>query len=155
MTDLLTVVPAIRCGVKCPNGAYKSERHFFDFAINGHSLWQMVGKSRDMVSILCREFVLGETIKTVNRVLLTEGADLPDNRRSLFICAECGDIGCGAITLRIVREGDAILWKDLGFENDYQEHVDLDSYRELGPFTFDAAPYERVLLRAIDSLKLA
>jgi hypothetical protein len=108
-----------------------------------------------MVSILCREFVLDETIKSVNRVLLKEGADFPDNRRSLFICSECGDIGCGAITARILREGDTIFWKDLGFENTYQEHVDLSTYKELGPFTFKAVSYERLLLQAIDGLKLS
>jgi hypothetical protein len=108
-----------------------------------------------MVSILCREFILDETIKSVNRVLLKEGADFPDNRRSLFICSECGDIGCGAITARIVREGDTILWKDLGFENNNQEHVDLDPCKELELFTFEAVSYERVLLQAIDALKLS
>lgn len=153
MADHLTVVPATRIGIKYPNGAYKSERYFLDFVVNGHSLWQLVGKSRDMVSILCREFVLDQTFKSVNRALLRQEGDLPDNRRSLFICSECGDIGCGAITARIVKEGDAILWRDFGFENNYQKHV--DPYKELGPFTFDAVSYERVLLQAIDALKLS
>ena len=153
MAALLTLIPATRVGVKYPNGTYKSERHFLDFVVDGQSLWETVGKRRDSVSVLCREFALDESIRAVNRLLLTERSDCPHDRRSLFICGECGDLGCGAITLVVVREGDAIVWKDFGFENNYEENIDLNEYKGVGPFVFDAVSYESALLQAIESLK--
>jgi hypothetical protein len=45
---------------------------------------------------ICAGFVESETLKAVDRLLLMSDADFPNDRRSLFVCAECGDLGCGA-----------------------------------------------------------
>ena len=153
MLSLLELVPATRVGVKLPGGVSKSERHFFDFVVDGHSLWEEVGKPKDMVSVLCSEYAREETIKAANRLLLTENAVIPNDRRSLFICSECGDIGCGAVTALVIREGPSIVWKNLGYENNYEENVLFDDYRQIGPYTFDFALYERALRQAIESLE--
>jgi hypothetical protein len=152
MAALLELIPATRISVKYPDGSYKSERHFLDFVVSGQSLWEKVGKPRDMVSVFCHEYAREETIKAANRLLLTENANLPADRRSLFICSECGDIGCGAITALVVRDGHSIVWKTFGYENNYEENILLDDYKQLGPFTFDLQHYERTLLKAIESL---
>jgi hypothetical protein len=116
-------------------------------------LWGKVGKPKDMVSVFYYEYAREETIKAANRLLLTESADLPADRRSLFICSECGDIGCGAITALVVRDGHSIVWKAFGYENNYEENILLDNYKQIGPFTFGLVHYERTLLQAIESLK--
>src|SRR5215470_15806861 len=120
MLAVLELAPARRSGVKYDGGVYKSERNFLDFVIDGQSLWERVGKTRDFISIFCFEYQREETIKAANRLLLLEKAILPADRRSLFICSECGDIGCGAITALVVREGPSIVWRDFGYENDYE-----------------------------------
>ena len=149
----LALNPRVRIGIRNPNGTNKSERHFFDFIVNGQSLLESVGTSLDLVSVLCSEYALDESIRSVNRLLLTEGADFPNNRRSLFICSECGDIECGAITAVVVREGAAIIWRDFGYENNYEENVEFGDRKAIGPFMFDVASYESLLLQAIDSLR--
>lgn len=153
MLDLLEFFPATRFGVKYPDGAFKSERHFLDFVVNGQSLWEKIGKQRDLVSVICYEYAREETIKAANRLLLTEKPVIPANRRSLFICSECGDFGCGAVTAMVVREGHSIVWKDFGFENDYEDNILTDDYKQIGPYAFDFAHYETALRQAIDSLK--
>jgi hypothetical protein len=117
------------------------------------ALWETVGKPRDLVSVFCREYALDESIRAVGRLLLTEKAAFPNDRRSLFICSECGDLGCGAATALVAREGDVIVWKDFGFENNYDANVELNDCKGVGPFVFDAVSYENALLKAIDSLK--
>jgi len=47
----------------------------------------------------------------------------------------------------------SVVWKDFGFENDYEENIRLDEYKHIGPFTFDWKEYESTLLEAIDNLK--
>jgi hypothetical protein len=155
MTERFELVPAIRTGTMDANGSYKSERHFLDFVIAGHSLWEKLKKS-DMVSVLCFEYAakaLDESLRAANRLLLIENADHPHDRRSLFICSECGDLGCGAISCVIVKEGNAIVWREFGFQNNYEDVVERKHYTAIGPFIFHFASYERVLLRAIGSLK--
>ena len=153
MGSVLQLVPAMRIGVKYPGGASKSERHFLDFVIDGESLWEKVGRPRDTVPVICFEYPREEIVRALNRLLLTEKAVIPGDRRSLFICSECGDIGCGAVTAFVIREAQSVVWKDFGFENDYEENIRLDEYKHIGPFSFDWKEYEATLLEAIDNLK--
>ncbi len=155
MDSILKLTPLIREGMQCANGTSKSEQHFLDFVVDGESLWEALGESHDMVSILCAEYSADETAKAIGRLLLNEKADLPNDRRSFFVCSECGDLGCGAITAVVERQGETITWKAFGYENTYEDKILLDAYRTVGPFTFDAADYEHTLVQAMDLLRRA
>ena len=106
-----------------------------------------------MVSILCAEFSAKETEKAVKRLLLSEEAILPDDRRSLFLCSECGGLGCGTITALVERRHETMIWKSFGYENNYENRVELDEYSSVGPFTFEAEAYDQTLLEGVDSLR--
>lgn len=153
MADQLTLAPLIRAGADLGDGVRRAERHFLDFVVNGQSLWHAIGKRLDSVSVLCAEYVPAETRKAVNSLLLAEPAEIPNGRRCIFICAECGDLGCGAITAVVNREGNSIIWKEFGYENNYEPEVDLEKYARVGPFAFDAAEYEKVLSEGLERLK--
>jgi len=155
MDSLLELTPLIRPGTRNANGTFKSERHFIDFVVDGQSLWKALGERHDMVSILCAEYSADETAKAVGRLLLNEKADLPNDRRSFFVCSECGALGCGAITAVVERQGDTITWKAFGYENTYEDKILLDAYSTVGPFMFDATTYERTLVQAMDLLRRA
>jgi hypothetical protein len=155
MVSLLELSPLVRTGVQYANRRFKSERHFLDLVVDGQSLWEAVGKSRDMVSVLCAEYAAEETAKAVGRLLLREKAYLPNDRRSLFVCSECGDLGCGSITAVIEKQGETITWKAFGYENTYEDKIGFDEYSKLGPFSFSATAYERTLMQSMDLLKRA
>ena len=108
-----------------------------------------------MVSILCAEHSSDETTKPVGRLLLNGKADLPNDRRSFFVCSECGDLGCGVITAVVERQGGIITWRAFGYENSYEDKIVLDSYSAVGPFTFDATAYEHTLAQGLDLLRRA
>jgi hypothetical protein len=148
MNSILKLAPLIREGTQCANGTSKSERHFLDFVVDGESLWEALRERHGMVSILCAEYSADETAKAVGRLILNEKADLPNDRRSLFVCSECGDLGCGAITAVVERQGETITWKAFGYENTYEDKILLDAYKTVGPF-------QRTLVHAIDFLRRA
>jgi hypothetical protein len=153
MDSLLKLTPLIRAGTQNADGTFKSERHFLDFVVDGQSLWEALGERHDMVSIVCAEHSADETAKVIGRLLLNEKADLPNDRRSFFVCSECGDLGCGAVSAVVERRGETITWKAFGYENTYEDKILLDAYCTVGPFTFDAMAYERTLLQATDVLR--
>ncbi len=155
MGSILKLMPLIREGAQNANGTSKSKRHFLDFVVDGESLWEALGKRHDMVSILCAEYSANETAKALGRLLLAQKADLPNDRRSFFVCSECGDLGCGAITAVIERQAETITWKAFGYENTYEDKILLDAYGTVGPFTFDATAYQRTLIQAMDLLRCA
>lgn len=44
---------------------------------------------------------------------------LTPGRRPLYICNDCGHVGCGASTAVVERGGDVIIWRAFGFEDDH------------------------------------
>jgi hypothetical protein len=78
--------------------------------------------------------------KHIQQLLSTSG------RIPLYVCAECGDLGCGAITVLVERTPDGFVWRDLAFENNYDASItDAESYRAVGPFVFNKTEYWQVL----------
>jgi hypothetical protein len=153
MNSTLTLMPVLRSAAKYEGGSFKSQRRFLDLVVDRVSLWECLGKPHDLVSVLCADFVESETLNAAERLLLKSEADLPNNRRSLFVCAECGELGCGAITVSVKRAVDSVVWSDFGYENNYEAGVWRDDYKDVGPFDFEFHQYESALLNAVAQLK--
>ncbi len=140
----LSLVKRIRPGTVGPMKGvpFKTERPFLDFIIDGVSLYEAAAKDRDLVSAIWTEPpVPEERIKAIRRLLATEPGDASDGRASLYVCPECGDLGCGAITIRIERTSEEILWRDFGYENSYEAHVERGPFASLGPYRFGRVEY--------------
>jgi len=137
--------------VKLPNGTFQSERNYLDFVIDGQSLAKLT--RYDLVSVLCKEWVPENRERSVRRLLGEESADFPDDRRSLLVCAECGDIGCGAVSIVLHFSDKTVRWRDFGYQNNYEREVGGVHLENLGPFEFDLANYKSELIRGLDMLK--
>jgi hypothetical protein len=122
-------------------GGGKTQRDYLDFIIDGQPLSEKIGG--DLASCL-GWFVPAENTKAVRRLLLEEPADLPNNRRSLYVCPECGDLECGAVTAVIERSGDKIIWRDFGFQHESDELTPIRGYRDIS-FAFDGTQYNQAL----------
>jgi hypothetical protein len=152
MISTLSFRAAIRAGETHTNGTYKSPRGFLDVVVDETSLRERLGEP-DLVSVLCFDFALPETLKAADRLLLRADADFPNDRRSLFVCAECGDLGCGAVSVPISRVDELVVWSDFGYENTYEEQVSREPYKGIGPFQFDSKQYESAFIQAIAQLR--
>jgi len=125
-------------------GGSQTERRFLDFVIGERSLFDMLhAANQDLIGVLgwaSKEM----DIATIDQLLLRQSAALPNGRHLIFVCGECGDIGCGAITADVCSEDDQIVWKNFGFENDYDEEMsDFETYQGIGPFSFHKGEYTR------------
>ena len=121
-----------------------TQRDYLDFVIDGESLYEEVGGGN--ISPL-GWFSPKENLKVINRLLLKEESELTDNRYPLYVCAECGDLGCGVITAVIEREGDKIIWKDFGYQNNYEKEIHSVGFS--GMFVFDELQYQTALEKAL------
>ena len=121
----------------------KQEQEYLDFVIDGKSLFDYLrlvdmdlispfgwGNNKDYECQLQKEFCL-ESLPVLN------------SRRIMFyVCPECGDIGCGAITGKITENiNGQIEWADFGYENDIEGIVEKYSYIR---FCFDKAEYLQI-----------
>jgi len=126
-------------------GGGKTQRDYLDFVVDGQPLSETVGG--DLASCL-GWFVSAENVKAVNRLILKESADLPDNRYSLYVCPECGDLECGAVTAVIERVEDKIVWRDFGLQRSSDEVVPIRGYADV-QLVFNRAQYRNALRSAL------
>jgi len=78
----------------------------------------------------------------IAELLRQQKPSLSSGRCQLYICPECADIGCGAVTARVEREGNLIIWNEFAFENGYKVPR-LSEFNKL--LHFDATAYWQVL----------
>lgn len=122
----------------------QTKRKFLDIVIDGKSMYDRLG---DLISPL-GWLAIEETQKIIGSFLLKGPSDFPNNRRSIYVCPECADLGCGALSAVIEKDGDVILWRDFGYENDYEDTVHFENYAQLGPYRFKFDEYENALSQA-------
>ena len=142
MNSSLQLKPAIRSGESLGSGS-KMERRFFDFIVDGVSLLsKCLEKGFDEVGCLGWG---GQAIhsEAQARLLDESPGDFDDGRVALFVCPECGDLGCGAVSIRLRREGQSVVWDEIGWQTNYEEG--WNAIDDLGPYSFDFKQYRAAI----------
>lgn len=145
MTSTLDVVWTTRTG-----GGGRTERRYLDFTIDGVPLSTLF--DADFISPF-GWLAANEQIASIDSLLRKSPPDLPHGRTTLYICPECGDLGCGAITMSMQREAGFIIWKNFGFQNNYEDVVHTKGFESIGPFTFDGRQYHEMFERIRQSIR--
>jgi hypothetical protein len=86
---------------------------------------------------------------TVAQFLVQKPSELKSGRVPVLVCELCGDIGCGAFAVRILRESDRIRWTDWFYENGYEFGRPLGWPTQPGDFVFNADSYEAEIRKAL------
>ena len=125
----------------------KTKRTSIDFIIDGESLLDKLSTASDGHSDYMGCFVKGIDNKSqiYNKLTCTDNSELEDGRTLLYICPECGDIGCGAYAARINKINNQYIWQDFAYVNGYEEAVVIDG---LGPYYFNSDDYEHAINEA-------
>ena len=142
MKDQLTFEIKSRKGTNnLPSGITKSERNYIDFVVSGKSLGEILGVEK---SDLIGNFGWADNAEyengQISEFLKEKEPSLETNRIMFYVCAECGDIGCGALTGKISETENEIIWSEFAYENNYEEY-DLTEYENIGPFIFEKVSY--------------
>jgi len=89
--------------------------------------------------------------RAARRLLLEEPPDVGE-RVSLYVCALCGDIGCGATTVFVEPQDDEIVWREAAWSTPALETESVDrnsdrlAYRQWpDELRFDATEYRRLI----------
>lgn len=126
-------------------GGGRTERRFLDFVVDGESLYDQLRVGDQVTALGCWP---PDSERAHIQQLLSASGRVP-----LYVCAECGDLGCGAITAFVERTPDGFVWRDFAFENNYDGTMtDMNSYRAIGPFVFNKTEYWQVLNQRASTL---
>jgi len=102
--NVLTFGEARRPKERFPGGNFKTQRDFLDIIVDNVSLFEEMKRRRlDLVSPFwfgtdIAQEVSANGIESAERLLLQRPADFQGDRRSFFVCPECADLGCGAVS---------------------------------------------------------
>ncbi|RZU45428.1 hypothetical protein EV284_0059 [Streptomyces sp. BK022] len=146
--------PATRVGAVLADGGHQVHRDFVDFVVDGSPLLFRLA-DLDAVSPLASDLPPAVLDAQVRALLLEDEPPLPGGRFVLYGCPECADLGCGAVTVVIERDGDDYRWRDFAWQTG--EHVDLDrdGYHGTGPFHFHGPAYRAALTALLDGATAA
>lgn len=87
--------------------------------------------------------------KVVAQFLAEGPSELESGRVPVLVCEECGDVGCGAFAVRVVREGELIKWTDWAYENGCDPAQELTWPTQPGDLVFDRSKYESEIRKAL------
>lgn len=122
---------------------------FIDFIVDGSPLSSRMG---DRVT----SFGWGALplqLEAVDRLLGRCAPDLPSKRVALYVCAECGDLGCGAVGVVVERTAGTVVWRSFAYENNYDGLTHLEEYDDVGPFEFAEPEYSDIISKLATSLQ--
>lgn len=128
-------------------GGSQTPRRFLDFVVDGTPLYPTMGDRITPLGWLDND----AERKAANRLLRKAPSDFPNNRNSIYVCPECAQLDCGAVTVVIEREGDNIVWRDFGIQSDSHETVYRDDFDDIGTFRFNATEYFLAISSALDA----
>jgi hypothetical protein len=122
--------------------ARRGER--LDFVVSGRSLYkELRRRGFDVIPRLGSGLVPVDS-ETRDLLLLDKNGDTSSGRVALYICPECGDLGCGAVSVRITRDTTDIVWSEFAWETNCQDH--FQPIDNLGPFRFRELAYRSAVL---------
>jgi hypothetical protein len=97
--------------------ANQTPRKYLDFFIDGISLKTILNAAHfDFISPF--GWGVREDEKYfIEELRLKRKPELNSGRIRLYVCPECGDINCGAITVKITKLDDMVVWSDFAVED--------------------------------------
>lgn len=120
-------------------GEYQQERYYRDFLINGVALADRLPGQIPVFDWLPVDVQRATLDQLSGRV----AGEMDGGRVPLCVCSACGDLGCGAVSMRVEVLEDAVIWREFGHQNNFQEG--FRAMDDLGPFRFERANYFAVL----------
>ena len=123
---------------------------WLDYFVDGQSLYHLLYPDNPQgrgASCLFLEYDDKEFQRALDGLLLRGPADFADNRRAFYVCHMCGDLACGAHSVVIEESENTMIWRDFGWENSYENHVERDL--GFGPLVFDKTQYIEALENSI------
>ena len=129
-------------------GPTQAARVSLDFVVDGDSLLAQLikvdGGHGDFMGCFVQGFD-SENRRKQAQLLEAGSPDTEEGRYLLYVCPECGDIGCGAYGAKIRIAEETVEWYEFAYETGYEPGRSLPS---IGPFSFARVEYEQAMQMA-------
>ena len=122
------------------------DRTYIDFIINGVSLTELLGGVGNNIGKFGWKTNLDFENEEFDDFQLAQKSRIDNGLFSAYVCAECGDEGCGAVMFRIEKTERNVKWNNFVWSDGYPESEDEpDDKINIEPLIFDKDEYEIAL----------
>ncbi len=122
------------------------DRTYIDFIINGISMTELLGGVGNNIGKFGWKTNLDFENEEFNDFRQANKSRMDNGLFSAYVCAECGDEGCGAVMFRIEKTENIVKWTDFVWSDGYPENEDEpDDKINIEPIIFDNKEYEIAL----------
>jgi hypothetical protein len=134
--------------------------HFWEPVVDGRPLRQLLTEAAGEESL---DWMVGDNVSVIVHSWRTGMSDdafvllgdkppeLANGRVAIWVCPVCGDLGCGAVTAALEWTAETVVWRDFGWDVNYDTDETDERALFAGPFVFDRAQYESELRRFVDT----
>lgn len=133
----------------------KGDRTIFDIYVDGkplsHHFSGRLGSHPSQISPLGWS-TSSKTYQAeiVAQFLVEKPSELDSGRVPVLVCEECGDVGCGAIAVKIIRDGEHIKWTDWSFEYGLEPVHKMEWPTQPTDFEFDYSLYKTEIQKVLE-----
>lgn len=116
--DLLGVVEGTAQVSPAIGSAEPAGHRFLDWTVNGDLLRGMLGWATppSESTVMVSGWSLDAALSSLKSLRLQGGGEFPDGRAAILVCEVCGDLECGALSVRVTRSTDTVCWSDFGWQ---------------------------------------
>ncbi len=125
------------------NIEYDREKN--DFLMNGKYFLDHLEKHETVISNQHLVSVLSQK-GACDRLLGLSKPDLQDGAVAIYLCSHCGGYDGSPIGIKLVFEDDHVIWKDIGFYQDYEGDSPL-LFSKVKSYVFPMAQYKGLFER--------
>lgn len=133
--------------------AKHGEKEYFDIVIDGKSLSHhfvgRTGSHPSQISPLGWKTSSSEVKRNIVQEFLGNTNDLKSGRTAVLVCENCGDVGCGALAVRISIEGEIVRWQDWARENNLDAPDEIGWPTHPGKLEFSLKEYQSELQKSL------
>jgi len=122
---------------------FNRDKH--DFVINGKPLLTLIEKHEDVIADRHLVSVLSQP-GACDRLLGLSEPDLQNGHVAIYLCSHCGGYDGNPIGIKLVLESDHVIWKDIGFYQDYEDE-DPQLFHKVKDYSFTLQEYRELLQR--------
>ncbi|MCT8341236.1 hypothetical protein MG296_14310 [Flavobacteriaceae bacterium TK19130] len=120
-------------------------RTYIDFNINGISLAELIGDVGKNIGKFGWDRKVDFELSELKELRESEKSRLENGLFSIYVCAECGDEGCGAIMFEKYQTDEIVEWKNFVWSDGYDDEEETAEKIDLKTIIFKRAEYERAM----------
>jgi hypothetical protein len=118
------------------------DRTYIDFSVNGISLAELIGDIGRNIGKFGWNTNVDFELSELKELRQADKSRLENGLFSIYVCAECGDEGCGAIMFEKHQTEKIVEWRNFVWSDGYDDEEEIPEKIDIKPIIFERAEYE-------------